>query len=167
MTTTGRILSAVCRFFGLNRTARPDVRFVLTNLTRRTRLASSVEVADTGAKRSRGLLGRSGLGPGEALWIVPCEAVHTFGMQFAIDLVYLDRQLRIRKIRRRVPPWRLSACFRAHSVIELAAGAIGDRDARPGDLLEFSPAAAESGTGGSVRAGNRKNPASRVQAGDR
>jgi uncharacterized protein len=84
------------------------------------------------------LLGRHGLAPGEGLWIVPCEAVHTFGMKFAIDLVYLDRQYRIRKIRRNVHPWRLSACLVAHSVIELAAGAVGENDAQPGDIVEFS-----------------------------
>ena len=78
--------------------AGEDLRFQMTNLTRRTRIASSVEVADSGAKRSKGLLGRTGLAPGEAIWIVPCESVHTFGMKFAIDLIYLDRQLRIRKI---------------------------------------------------------------------
>lgn len=110
----------------------------VTNITRNTQIATSVEIAESGAKRSKGLLGRKGLGPGEGLWIVPCEAIHTFGMQFAIDLVYLDREYRIRKIRKNVRPWRLSACLSAHSVIELAAGAIRMNDAQLGDILEFS-----------------------------
>ncbi|MGA2220107.1 MAG: DUF192 domain-containing protein, partial [Terracidiphilus sp.] len=76
-----------------------------------------MEVADTGAKRSKGLLGRKGLAPGEGLWIVPCESVHTIGMQFPIDLVYIDRKKRVKKIRSAVPPWRLSACLSAHSII--------------------------------------------------
>lgn len=125
-------------WFKTRRTQSQAVKVRVTNITRNTQIATSVEIAESGAKRSRGLLGRKGLGPGEGLWIVPCEAVHTFGMQFSIDLVYLDREYRIRKIRKNVRPWRLSACLSAHSVIELAAGAIQVDDAQPGDLLEFS-----------------------------
>ena len=125
---------------GPHRPANPETRLQAVNITRRTKLASSVEVASSGAKRSKGLLGRKGLAPGEALWILPCEAVHTFGMQFSLDLVYLDRQHRIKKIRRNVPPWRLSACLTAHSVMELAAGSLRETDAQPGDVVEFSPA---------------------------
>jgi uncharacterized protein len=108
------------------------------NITRNTQIATNVEIADSSKRRSRGLLGRKGLAAGEGLWIVPCEAVHTFGMQFSIDLVYLDREYRIRKIRRNVAPWRLSACLRAHSVIELAAGSVHENDAQPGDIVEIS-----------------------------
>jgi uncharacterized membrane protein (UPF0127 family) len=118
-----------------------EIRLQVLNTTRQTQLATSLEVADQGAKRSKGLLGRKGLAPGEGLWILPCEAVHTFGMQFPIDLVYLDRRHRIRKVRSNVPPWRMSACLSAHSVIELAAGVIQETRTAPGDLLDFSPAA--------------------------
>lgn len=119
--------------------ARVDVRLRAVNVGRSTEIATSVEVANSSAARSKGLLGRRGLGPGEGLWIVPCESVHTFGMKFPIDLVYLDREHRIRKIRKRVHPWRISACFTAHSVLELAAGAIGEGDAEPGDIIAFLP----------------------------
>ncbi|HTB97235.1 MAG TPA: DUF192 domain-containing protein [Terracidiphilus sp.] len=107
------------------------------NLTRKTLIASRVELAGTGAKRTKGLLGRTGMSSGEALWIVPCEAVHTFGMKFALDLIYLDRERRIRKIRRNVPPWRLSGCLTAHSVLELAAGSIDEAMAQPGDMVDL------------------------------
>ncbi len=113
-------------------------RLRMFNVTRQVELASHVEVAASGGKRSKGLLGRKGLAPGEALWIVPCEAVHTFGMQFSLDLIYLDRRHRIRKICRNVPPWRLSACLSAHSVVELAAGSIREADAQPGDHMELT-----------------------------
>jgi uncharacterized membrane protein (UPF0127 family) len=113
-------------------------RLRVKNITRNTQIATNIELADSGPRRSRGLLGRKGLAAGEGLWIVPCEAVHTFGMQFSIDLVYIDREYRIRKIRRNVPPWRLSACLRAHSVIELAAGSIDENNAQPGDIVEIS-----------------------------
>ncbi len=118
------------------------------NLTRQIVLASRAEVADTGEKRRKGLLGRTALVPGEGLWILPCEAVHTFGMRFVIDLVYLDRKLRVKKIKCNVPPWRLSACLTAHSILELAAGSIRATQTRPGDQLEFSSSpVAESSAG--------------------
>jgi uncharacterized protein len=121
------------------RRAKPNSRLKISNLTREVVLAHCVEVADHGATRRKGLLGRSGLPAGEGLWIVPCESVHTFGMKFPIDLVYLDRNKRVKKIRSGMPPWRLSACLSAHSVIELASGTIDRTQTRPGDTLEFSP----------------------------
>jgi len=113
-------------------------RFKVLNLTRRTILASSVEVANHSAARRKGLLGRGSLSVGEGLWIIPCESVHTFGMRFPIDLVYLDRNKTVKKVRSAVPPWRLSACLSAHSVIELASGTIRSTQTSPGDYLEFS-----------------------------
>lgn len=126
-------------------------RLTMFNVTRQIQLAGNVEVAASGRKRSKGLLGRKGLAPGEALWIVPCEAVHTFGMRFALDLVYLDRRHRIRKIQRNVPPWRLSACLSAHSVVELAAGSIRETDAQPGDQVELTEDPAAHAPTGSAR----------------
>jgi hypothetical protein len=118
--------------------AAPDVYLQVSNLTRKTVLASRMEVADSGAKRNKGLLGRESLSPGEGLWIIPCEAVHTFWMQFPIDLVYLDSKKRIRKLRSDVRPWRLSACLSAHSVLELPSGTIQNTRTEAGDMLEFS-----------------------------
>lgn len=125
-------------WFTRKRVSEKTSRLRVKNITRNTQIATDVELADSGARRSRGLLGRKGLAAGEGLWIVPCEAVHTFGMQFSIDLVYIDREYRIRKIRKNVPPWRLSACLRAHSVIELAAGSIQENIAQPGDIVEIA-----------------------------
>ena len=127
-----------------------DVRYRIFNLTRQLVIAERVEVADRGAKRRKGLLGRDGLGPGEGLWIVPCESVHTFGMRFPIDLIYVDRKKRVRKVRSGMPAWRLSASFSAHSVIELPAGAVRASKTEPGDVLEFSPAASPNENGESA-----------------
>jgi hypothetical protein len=118
----------------------PDTRLTVANLTRGTVLATCLEVADSGPKRSSGLLGRKTLAPGGGLWIIPCESVHTFFMQFSIDLVYLDRENTVKKIRGNVPPWRLSACLSAHSILELPAGTIGATQTQPGDTLEFASA---------------------------
>jgi uncharacterized membrane protein (UPF0127 family) len=121
-----------------------DICLRVANLTRNTVLATRMEVADSSPKRNKGLLGRSHLAPGEGLWILPCEAVHTFGMKFPIDLVYLDAKNQIRKLCSAVPPWRLSACLSAHSVLELPPGAIRDTKTRRGDTLEFSSASPSS-----------------------
>jgi uncharacterized protein len=107
------------------------------NRDRGTVLADAADVADTSAKRRTGLLKHTSLEPGEGLWIAPCEAVHSFGMKFAIDLVYLDRKKKVRKIRKEMVPRRLSACLTAHSVLELPVGAIEASRTEPGDQLEF------------------------------
>src|SRR5665213_2747277 len=73
------------------RRGEPDVRLKISNITRQTVLACCADVADRGPKRRKGLLGHDHLPDGEGLWIVPCEAVHTFRMKFPIDLVYLSR----------------------------------------------------------------------------
>ena len=116
-----------------------EPRLMVRNLTRQTVLATELEVADTGPKRNKGLLGRNGLETGGGLWIVPCESVHTFFMRFPIDLVYLDRRNRVRKVRSAVGPWRVSACLSAHSILELPAGVILSSQTQKGDVLEFSP----------------------------
>jgi uncharacterized membrane protein (UPF0127 family) len=123
-------------------------RLRIANVTRQTELATWAEIADSGAKRSKGLLGREGLAPGEGLWIVPCESVHTFWMRFPIDLVYLDRKKRVKKIRHAVPPWRVSICLTAQSVLELPAGTLRATQTQKGDRLEFSPAGEAKETAG-------------------
>ncbi len=109
----------------------------IVNVTHQTELGDRIETADRGPRRRKGLLGRNGLEAGEGLWIVPCEAVHTFAMRFPIDLVYLDRKRRVLKVRHSVPPARISGCLRAHSVLELPAGTVAQADVSPGDQLNF------------------------------
>jgi uncharacterized membrane protein (UPF0127 family) len=111
------------------------------NRTRGTTLATLLEVADSGPKRSKGLLGRKGLEPGGGLWIIPCESVHTFFMQFPLDLVYLDRNKVVKKVRENVPAWRMSVCLSAHSILELPAGTIHATQTQRGDVIEILPIA--------------------------
>lgn len=113
------------------------MKILVRNRTRQTVLAGSAEIADTSAKRRVGLLRRKRLEPGEGLWIVPCESVHTFFMKFPIDLVYLDKRSTVRKVRCAVPPWRLSACLSAHSVLELPAGTAAATGTVQGDELSI------------------------------
>src|SRR5208337_4150537 len=88
------------------------------NQTRGIALGREIDVADTSSARRTGLLKHERLESGTGLWIVPCESVHTFFMKFPIDLVYLDKKNRIRKVRSAVGPWRASACLAAHSILE-------------------------------------------------
>ncbi len=115
---------------------KPSARAIkVLNLTRQTAVADRVQLAGEGQSRRKGLLGRDSLAGGEGLWIVPCEAVHTFWMRFPIDLIYLDRKHQVLKIRSHVRPWRLSACLRAHSVIELPSGTVVNTRTMRGDTL--------------------------------
>jgi len=113
-------------------------RVTFFNETRGMVLARSVSPAFTSTARRKGLLGRESLAPGEGLWIVPCEGIHTVGMRFAIDVVYLDRGCRVRKLVRNVRSWRISLCLAAHSVLELPQGAAAPEKCQVGDILSFS-----------------------------
>ena len=107
----------------------------MRNETRKTVLAEAADLANTSATRRTGLLKHKRLEPGDGLWIVPCESVHTFFMKFPIDLVYLDKRRKVRKVRHAVPAWRLSACLTAHSVLELPAGTVARTGTAVGDEL--------------------------------
>jgi uncharacterized membrane protein (UPF0127 family) len=100
-------------------------------------LAESAIVADSSATRRTGLLKHDALRPGEGLWIVPCEAVHTFGMKFDIDVLYLSKAKKVVKLRERMPKRRISACLTAHSVLELPSGTAQSTSTVAGDQLEF------------------------------
>lgn len=109
----------------------------MRNQSRSAVLADRADIADTSAKRRTGLLKHNTLEPGEGLWIAPCEAVHTFGMKFAIDVLYLDRKKKVVKVRHAMQRGRMSACLRAHSVLELPSGTAAETQTVAGDLLEF------------------------------
>jgi len=100
-------------------------------------LADRAGIADTSKKRKIGLLKHASLEPGDGLWITPCEAIHTVGMNFPIDVLFLDRKRRVVKIRSAIPRWRMSACLSAHSVLELPSGTAAATETRAGDQLEL------------------------------
>jgi hypothetical protein len=92
-------------------------------------------IADTAWARMKGLLGRRELPAGEGLLIRPCSSIHMFFMLFAIDAVFVDREMRVVGIAANLRPWRIAWRRRAHAVIELAAGEAGRRGVRVGDSL--------------------------------
>lgn len=100
-------------------------------------LADSADIADTSAKRRMGLLKHTRLDPGQGLWIAPSEGVHTFGMKFPIDVLFLNRHKKILKIRPNMVRGRISLSLRAHSVLELPAGTVEETGTVAGEQLEF------------------------------
>jgi uncharacterized protein len=107
------------------------------NQSKNTVLGDRVGIADTSATRRTGLLKHTRLEPGEGLWIAPSEAVHTFGMKFAIDVLFLDRKRKVLKIRSDMVRSRMAICLRAHSVLELPSGTARAMRTVVGDQLEF------------------------------
>lgn len=79
----------------------------------------------------------SSLEPGEGLWIAPCEGVHTFGMKFSIDVLFLNKKRKVLKVRADMGKRRISLGLLAHSVLELPAGVAAATKTVRGDQLEF------------------------------
>jgi uncharacterized protein len=128
--------SLLARLLGTQEPGPPEF-LRAQNLTRNAEIGARIEIAGTAGRRNKGLLGRTGLNSGEGLWIVPCEAVHTFAMKFAIDLLYMDKAHRVVKVRHAVRPGRISGALRAHSVIELPAGTLAATQTQRGDQLQL------------------------------
>jgi len=101
-------------------------------------LIPHVELATRWWQRMRGLLGRRGLPPQHAMYLAPAPSIHTFFMRFAIDLIFVTRELRVIRIVRGVRPFRLvSGGLRAHGVIELESGWLPADAVAVGERLEW------------------------------
>ncbi len=110
------------------------------NRTRDKCLATSLAMADTHWTRLRGLLGLTSNdfrnGPG--LWIVPCHGVHTLGMGFAIDVVYLDSLMNVIHVQSELRPWRFAPVrANAASVLELPCHTVRETGTMVGDRIEI------------------------------
>lgn len=103
-------------------------------------VASSVEVATSRSARRRGLLGRDSLPAGCAFILAPCRAVHTIGMRFPIDVVFVDADGEVVKIVQHMSGWRMAMATSAAVTIELWAGAAAAMDVHVGDRLALAPA---------------------------
>src|SRR5580692_6228066 len=116
--------------------SRPGRAVYVYNKTRETFVATQAIVADGYFSRLVGLLGRTKgwahLGAG--LWIVPSRGVHTIGMLFAIDLVFLNKEKEVVHVEEHVRPFRISrVSLKASSVLELPAHTIYRTGTRIGD----------------------------------
>ncbi|MEI7435650.1 MAG: DUF192 domain-containing protein [bacterium] len=96
------------------------------------------EIADGFWARAAGLLGRCGMPPQRALFFPRCKCIHTFGMRFALDLVFVRSDGTVDAVRRGVRPWRIVRGTRhSDAVYELEAGSLPPDAPRPGERLDW------------------------------
>lgn len=88
-------------------------------------------------QRLRGLIARPALQAGEGLLITPCNSVHTLGMRYSLDLVFLDRDGAVVKCVAGLVPYRLAAARKARHALELAAGSIAQAKIAVGDRFSW------------------------------
>lgn len=91
-----------------------------------------VALAQSFLQRLRGLLGHRPLRAGEALWLAQCGSIHTLGMRYPIDVVFLDRDGHVTKVCEAVPPQAARGSLRAVSALEFRAGEAAALGIRPG-----------------------------------
>ncbi len=92
-------------------------------------------VADSVWLRLRGLLARPPLNTRQAMWIAPCNSVHSFFMTYSIGVVFIDASGIVVKIVNCLRPWRMSFCLRASSVLEFHDSASALAILMPGDKI--------------------------------
>ena len=110
---------------------------VILNVTKDTILADRVTFAETLWQRMIGLIGRKDLGEEEGLIIKPCSSIHTFFMRFPIDVVFLNKDLKVIKVKEQMQPFRLTLSnLFSRCVIELAHGTIARSHTKIGDAIE-------------------------------
>jgi uncharacterized protein len=112
------------------------------NKTRETFVATEATLADSYVRRLVGLLGKTKRWAqlGRGLWIVPSRGVHTIGMLFPIDLIFLSKDKEVVYVEEHVRPFRISAVsLKAESVLELPPHTIYRSGTQVGDRLEIAP----------------------------
>ncbi len=90
-------------------------------------LAREVVAASTFFSRTKGLMGLRDLPSSRCLWIVPCSGIHTFFMKFAIDVIFVNKQLKITAVIKNIAPWWLAYppwFSKTHSVFEFKSPAL-------------------------------------------
>lgn len=109
-------------------------RYCVYNQTRECFLSFRVTAADTLFARLRGLIGKLHLTSEEGVWIIPSRGIHTLGVLFPLDIIYLDEKLRVVHTLEHFPTFRFAPIkAKASSVLELSAHAIYSSQTRPGD----------------------------------
>lgn len=117
-------------------------RVYVYNRTREAFVALEAAVADTSLLRLVGLLGkaRRWARRGRGLWVIPSRGVHTIGMLFPIDLIFLDDKKVVVRVEEFVRPFSFSnVCLKANSVLELPPHTIFRTGTQVGDVLEIGP----------------------------
>lgn len=100
-------------------------------------LAENTQMADSFFKRLKGLLGTDGIESGSAMVLKPCNSVHTIGMRYPIDVIFVDGNNKVLKLVSHLPALRFAFCSEASYVVELKAGVIDARSLRIGNELRI------------------------------
>lgn len=108
----------------------------ITNLTTGWIMAEKVQVAETMADRIKGLLGTSQLPIGCGLLLIPCRSIHTIGMVYAIDVLFLDAGYNVLKVVGDLKPMRTAACWAGEMTLELPAGMAARTGTQVGHRLQ-------------------------------
>lgn len=109
----------------------------LINVSPNATLAETTRIAATFWRRLKGLLGTRELPAGEALLIAPCNSVHTFGMKYPIDVIFVSKDNRVLKTVGAMQPGKIAACYRSSYVVELPAGTLDRTGTVVGDVLKY------------------------------
>lgn len=110
--------------------------YCVYNQTRECFLSLGITPADTSLARLKGLIGHFKLRSDEGLWVVPSNGVHTFGVLFPLDLIYLDEMYRVIHLIEYFPTFRIAPLrIKAASVLEMAAHTIYSSQTQKGDQL--------------------------------
>jgi uncharacterized membrane protein (UPF0127 family) len=111
-----------------------QARYCVYNQTRECFLSLGVTAADTAFARLRGLIGKLRLSSDEGVWVIPSQGIHTLGVLFPVDLIYLDEDLKVVYIFEHFPTFRVAPIkTKAASVLELPAHAIYSSQTQVGD----------------------------------
>ena len=99
-------------------------------------LIENLEIVESFCGRAKGLLGRRSLPMDQALWIKPCNNIHTFFMKFTIDCVFINKTYKVEKVYSKVSPFGIKGpVWKAYSVIEFSEGFVEKWNIQPGDQL--------------------------------
>lgn len=101
-------------------------------------IANDAQLANTFFSRLKGLLGTQQFESGKGLIIRPCNSIHTIGMKYAIDVLFMDEHDQILKIVMDMPAGKFSLCRNGSYVVELPAGIAAATGTAVGDRLSIT-----------------------------
>jgi uncharacterized membrane protein (UPF0127 family) len=113
---------------------------VVKNKSKGTTLAEACLIATSTFERMKGLLGTKGLADGYGMLLIPCRGIHTLFMRYAIDVVFIDAQMRVVHIVHSLQPWRICAPLNTNAAmaLELPSGKIAETLTAVGDEIEVN-----------------------------
>jgi len=104
-------------------------------LDTKEKLVSRLIVSTGSSENMKGMLGCKSWDNEEALMLPFTSSIHTFFMKFEIDVIFIDKNMKVKKIVKNLTPWNMAFCFGAAGVIEFAGGCLKDKKVEIGHTL--------------------------------